>query len=154
MIKFFYAKIHISIELISKTLINKRRNHLKDIRDMSRYAWVYIGTFYTECIHYFKIAIDITISNYVPCHAFTIRCINNLVVYISEVLYIRYFISYMFHVATNYIPRYKRTSITNMRMIIWCHTTNIHLCFTWCYRSKYLFLARHCIINCNFSHRY
>ena len=154
MIKFFYTKIHIAIEFIRIALINKSLNHLKDIRNMCRYAWVYIGTFHTERIHYFKIAIDITISNYIPCHAFSIRCIYDFIIYISEVLYICHFISYMFHVATNHVPCYKRTGITNMRMIVWCYTTYIHFCFPCCYRRKYLFLARHCIINCNFSHQY
>ena len=121
---------------------------------MCRYTWIYVSTLHTKCIHDFKVAINIAISNYVPRYAFTIRCIDDFIIYIGKILYISHFISYMLHVATDYVPSYERTSIANVRMIIWCYATYIHLRFTWRYWSKHLFLARHCIINCNFSHRY
>ena len=154
MFKFINAIIYIAIEFISIAFFNQCRNHSDNVFDMCGNTRINISTLYTKCIHYFKIAIDITVCNSIPRYTFTIRCIDDLIIYISKVLYICYFIAYMFHVATNYVPCYEGTCIANMRMIIWCNTTYVHLCLTWCYRIKHLFLARHSIINCNFSHRY
>ena len=154
MFKFLYTIIYIAIKFIGIALVNQCLNHSNDIINMCRYTWINVCTLYTKRIHYFKIAINITVCNGVPRYTFTIRCVDDFIIHISKVLYICYFIAYMFHIATNYVPSYERTCIANMRMIIWCNTTHIHFSLAWCYRIEYLFLARHSIINSNFSHRY
>ena len=154
MFKFINAIIYITIEFIGIAFFNQGRDHSNNIFDMCRNTRINVSMLYTKGIHYFEIAVDITICNSIPRYAFTIGCIDDFVIHISKVLYICYFIAYMFHIATNYVPSYKWTCIANVRMVIWCNTTYVHLCLTWCYRVEHLFLARHSIINCNFSHRY
>ena len=154
MFKFINTIVHIAIEFVSIAFFNQCIDHRDDIFDMRRNTWINISPLNAKSIHYFKIAIDITVCNSIPRYTLTIRCVDDFIIYISKVLYISYFITYMFHVSTNYVPSYERTCVANMRMIIWCNTTYIHFCLTWCNRIEYLFLACHSIINCNFSHRY
>ena len=128
MLEFFYAVIYVTFNLVSIATVDEGLYGLNDVFDMFRHAGINVSAFYVQLVHYFIVRINVTVANVKPLHAFLVSSVDNLIVDISEVLYVSYVIAFVLQEATDNVPSYERTSVANVRMVVWSNAANVDVC--------------------------
>ena len=138
--KLFYAVENVAINNIAIAIVNQALHSSDDIIDMLRYTRINMCTTYIKLIHYFEVGINIAIADIIPLYAFFIGSVDNLVINISEVLYMGYIIAFMLQETADNVPGNKGTSVANMRVVVGSYAANIDVGFAGSDRHEFFFL--------------
>ena len=152
-VELFWAEVNVTvINSISVTFFNKSAYDIDDFVDVFSCLWMNscFTHIHTLCIcpEFFNILFR---NCFVIC-SFFICTTNDFIVNVSKVLNKIHLISTIFHISSECVKHAKRTSITDMDIVINCRSASVNLQFVWCNCFKFFFSSCESVKNFHITH--
>ena len=119
--------VDIAVSFISITLVDQRLYKVDDLRNVLGNLRMNVCLDDVERTGIFKILLDILLGYLRSSDAFLLGPVDDLVIYISEILYELDFVSSVFEIPSQRIEYDERSCVSYMKEVIDSRSTDIHL---------------------------
>ena len=146
--KGFGAEINRAVSChIRMSFFDQRIDHLDHTADLLSRLRILRRRFDVHHLHIFFALCDIALGDRLRIHALLDGFPDDLVIHISKVRYIVYFVSFVLKIPADRIKYDHRSCISNMNKIVNGRSAHIHLNLARFDRHKLLFSAGQCVEN-------
>ena len=135
------AVVNVAVDFVSISLIDQVLNELDDVVHRLRYSRVYVSRSYVDSACILEVFFDVLFADFGSCDALFSRAVDDLVVYVREVLYERYIISFVLEILSHRVEYYERAGVSDMEKVIYGRAADVHLDFAFLLRYELFLLS-------------
>ena len=135
------------VERVGVALVDKRLDHLDDVRHRLAHARVAVGAMYIERVHGVEVHLDVAVRDVFPRRVLRVRRADDLVVDVGEVLDVVHRHALGGEEPADDVPRHKRARVADVRGVVRRDAAAVDADLPLLQRVKLLFAARHRIVD-------
>ncbi len=150
-LEFSRGKIHVSVDLVGVSLVDKGADEIYYLRNVLRYLRMNIGFFHVESRRVLEILGDVLLAYLRSRHALLSGLVYYLIIHIGEILDEFHLISSVFEILPESIEYHERSRVSDMEIVVYRRPADVYPGLSFFYWLEFLFFSRKCIIYLHLS---